>query len=148
MNERSLADAAKPISRSPSRHLRRGAAMAAVLVCLLVVALVGAALVKRMVSHHRQLRQHHRQLQAFWLAESGVERAAARLAASSEYEGESWRIAADAMEGAADAVVTVRVERIAEAPKRRAISVTARYPDDPFHAVVQRKKVLLDLDSR
>ncbi len=60
---------------------RRGLTAAAVLVCLMVVTLVSGVLVKQGVAYRQQVRSQERRLQAEWLAESGVERAFARLAA-------------------------------------------------------------------
>jgi Tfp pilus assembly protein PilX len=69
----------------------------AVLVGLVVVASLIAAMLRVSLSHRRLVRDQERRLQAEWLAESGVRRALARLAANPDYPGETWSIASDAL---------------------------------------------------
>jgi hypothetical protein len=83
----------RPVSRS-------GAILAAALVALFVVSLLGLALIQLVVIHHRQEQVEAQRQQCFWLAESGVQRALARLAKSPDYAGETWTIPSAALTGA------------------------------------------------
>ena len=72
----------------------RGVALLTAIVCLAVVALICGSLVRVAHTQRQQTRTEERRLQAEWLAEAGLERAAAKLADSQEYAGETWQIAA------------------------------------------------------
>ncbi len=54
--------------------------MVAVLVCLIIVTLISGAVLKVGLAQRELARSQERRLQAEWLAESGIERAMARLA--------------------------------------------------------------------
>jgi Tfp pilus assembly protein PilX len=107
--------------------------LAAVLITLLVVMMVGAALTKALVAHHRQSRLAEQRQQAFWLAESAVQRAVHALAKSPDYSGETWRVAADVLASGSAGVVTIKVESLTEPQAGRRIHVEASYPDDSAH---------------
>ena len=63
-----------------------------VLVCLAVAAAISVVVVRQIATERQAVQMNHRSLQALWLAEAGVERAAARLAADPKYAGETWTI--------------------------------------------------------
>ena len=86
-------------------------------------------------------------LQALWLAEAGVERAAARLAADPKYAGETWTISAAELAGGDGAVVRIEVKAIADRPERRSVRVEADYPDAPEHRCRQVKQIVVDRDE-
>lgn len=129
---------------SPGRVLRRrGIIVAVTLVCLLVVATLGAALVRAMVDHRRQsLRDQHR-VQAFWLAESAIDRAASQLASSPDYEGETWQVDGDALGGRWSGAVLIRVEKAGTDEQARRVIVESRYPEDVERRVTERIEVLV-----
>src|SRR4051812_23678064 len=81
-------------SSSRSRPLRCGAVVVVVLICLMLIVLIGGTLLRTGLVQRRQLRMEERKLQAEWLAESGLERAAARLAEDPAYRGETRKILA------------------------------------------------------
>ena len=85
-----------------------------------------------------------REVQAAWLAESGVERAAARLAADVKYTGETWTIPPDELGGENRATVRIEVTPAPGEPNRKTVSVTADYPDDPQHRSRCVKQVSID----
>jgi hypothetical protein len=124
---------------------RSGAILAMTLVCLLVVGALGAMLVQSALREAQQSRQREQQLQTLWLVESGLDRGLARLAASSDYTGETWQIAADALGGRDAATVGIVVETIEENTAARRITVEAIYPDDPQHRIVQRRTIQVEL---
>ncbi len=87
----------KPSRRRPVS--RGGVILAAALTALFVVSLLGLALVQLVLIHHRQEQIEAQRQQCFWLAESGVQRALARLAKSPDYAGETWTIPSATLTG-------------------------------------------------
>jgi len=124
---------------------RRGAVLVMVLICAIVVLAILLSLVKLAVAGRRVVDQQSWQVQAAWLAESGLERAAWRLAADADYRGESWTLPAEQLAGADAAVVQIRVETIPEQSNRRLVRVQADYPDHPQHRARESKQVVLEL---
>ncbi|MBN1588145.1 MAG: hypothetical protein JW888_01380 [Pirellulales bacterium] len=127
------------MSRAP-RSKRRGIAVVFALVCLVVVSvLLGVvtrtALVQRQAAHNEG-----RRTQAAWLAESALDRAAARLAADPDYSGETWTIGADAFGGRHGAVVLIEVVGPDDDPQQRLVRVRADFPDDPVMRVRKSKQ--------
>ena len=128
----------------PHKHpLRSGAAMVIALVALLVVTLIAGMLLRTTIALHRQSRAYERQLQAAWLADSAVARAAAQLASSAEFQGETWTV--DLAPQAGRGVVVIAVEKIDDQPQRRKIAIEARYPDDPVHRAVAIRNLILNV---
>jgi Tfp pilus assembly protein PilX len=122
---------------------RRGVVLACVLVCLLVVAAIGASMLRSTLEEHRQGARREHQIQAMWLAESAVQRAAARLAATPDYQGETWSLDAAALGGRWPATAVIRIETADTEPTARRIVVEARYPEDARQRVVQRRQVTI-----
>ena len=124
---------------------RRGAVLVVVLVCLAVAAAMFVVLVKLAAAGRQSMQAQCWRMQAQWLAESGLERAAARLAADAKYTNETWTIAAEELGGDAAGVVRIRAEAVADQPNRRLVSVEADYPDDPQHRVRCNKQIVVDV---
>jgi len=130
--------------------LRRGAVLIVVLACLAVALLVMASLVRMAVLQRNQMQVGARQLQARWLAESALERAAARLAADPKYSGETWSLPAGALGGRDGAVVKIEVVKIevetaAGQPARRLVRVQADYPDHPHLRVRHTRQLAVEI---
>jgi hypothetical protein len=151
---------------------QRGAILIVVLVCLAVAAAMSVVVVRQIAAERHVVQMNHRSLQALWLAEAGVERAAARLAADPKYAGETWTIPAEELAAgkrgqspfvhstrravpangdcplfpAADdgAVVRIQVETIAGQSERRSVRVEADYPDAPERRCRQVKQIVVD----
>jgi hypothetical protein len=85
------------------------------------------------------------QLQAGWLAESGLERAAQRLAAKSDFAGETWSIPAQLLGGSYAAAVRIRVEAVRDQPKSRLVRVEADYPDRPQDRARESRETMVRL---
>jgi hypothetical protein len=81
--------------------------------------------------------------QAQWLAESGVQRAAARLRAAADYRGETWEIPADLLGSGHPAAVTIEVRTTAGDPSRRELHVVSRYPADGTRAATCERTIVL-----
>jgi hypothetical protein len=103
----------------------------AVLVCLIVLAMIAGAILRSGAAQREEVRAQERGLQADWLAEAGLQRAIARLAADPAYAGETWDIDARALDSADPATVVIAVDRPADRPGRRTIRARADYPRDP-----------------
>ena len=123
---------------------RRGGALVAALVTLLVVMLVAGAVVRSRVLAHRQARHSLHQLQAEWLAESAIERARGQLAQATTYSGEIWRPALKSMSGGDEpAAVEIRVESVQDANQTRRIVAIASYPSDELRRVTIRRELTI-----
>jgi Tfp pilus assembly protein PilV len=140
-------DSVVGVDSAPSRVRRRGLVLAAVLVTLLVVMMVGAALTKALVAHHRQSRLAEQRQQAFWLAESALQRAVHALAKSPDYSGETWRVAADVLGGGGGGVAAIKVESIAEPQAGRRIRVEAYFPDEPVQRSLYQRELFVPVAS-
>jgi hypothetical protein len=144
-----------------ARTERRGLTAVAVLVCLIIVTLISGALLKVGIAHRDQVRAQERRLQAEWLAQSGIDRALARLSAKADYTGETWELAPRDLDlretpgsqrGPA-AIVHIKVERPkgaspgSDAADRRLIKVQADYPPDLPRRTRHSMQILAELNS-
>jgi hypothetical protein len=112
----------------------------AVLVCLVVVTLVSGVLLRIGLAHRDQVRSQEHRLQAEWLAQSGLDRALARIAADPNYPGETWKLThrdlglteVPGAEPAPAAVVAIKVEPAGSPGNsgQKLIKVQADYPPD------------------
>ena len=125
---------------------RRGAVLIVVLVCLALATTMFVLVVKQAVAERRAIDRSHSALQSLWLAEAGVERAVARLAAEEDYAGETWIIPGQQL-SRDDAVVRIKVEKVADRPERRSIRVEADYPSGSEHRCRRVKQILMDRDA-
>lgn len=132
------------------RHSRnhRGSTIFAVLVALLVVMALAGLLVQSIVARQRQLRREEQRAQCQWLAESAVERGAARLKRDAEYAGETWHVTAEELATEKAGLVKIQVEPVEGSPNRRQVKIEANYPDDPVHRIAVRKRILVDLTPK
>ena len=83
---------------------RGGAALIAAIVTLAIVASLALTMVRSTLIARANRQTAADRLQAAWLAEAGVERAAARAADDEEYSGETWEVPAEALDGRAGKV--------------------------------------------
>lgn len=123
---------------------RRGAALVAVLVLLSVFMLLAAGWARRIVGERQEVRRWHVEVQATRLAESGLARARAQLAASAEYRGEVWEIPADSWEAGQDASVRIDVDIQDRDSDRRLVEIVARarFPQGSERAVQRTRRAL------
>ena len=118
------------------------------LVCVAIVTMLFASIVRLSGTRRQSLQTRQRQAQAAWLAESGLERAAWRLGQDAEYSGETWNLSAEQLGAADSAVVRIEVEAFPEQPGRRVIRVRADYPDHPVHRGRVSKRAVVRLPNR
>lgn len=122
------------------RRQRRGAALLMAIVCLMVMTALAVSLARSLVAQQRQLRLRGSQMQAFWLAESAVERARVRLDATPEYAGEDWHVELELRGAAVEARATIRVESVAGESSQRRIVVQARCPAEGDASVLEMRE--------
>lgn len=79
--------------------MRRGTILLLVLVSVLIAGALMASVVRSTTLRRAQQRQEFARWQASRLADSGLARAAARLASDPNYRGETWSIAAEILGG-------------------------------------------------
>ena len=115
------------------------------LVCLSVVLLLSAAIVRNLVFHQRQTRADQQRLQAMWLAESAVDRAYAALRLSPEFTHAVWQVELTGAHGPETGVAEISVESDSSSSRQRRIHIVARWPDDPLHRSVHRKDLIINL---
>ena len=146
------ADPSRVTARRAGCHAlpkRQGAVLMAVVVCLFVIGLVGANLLTTLMSRERQMRIEQHRMQAFWLAESAIDRARARLRESPDYNGETWQpsLTRPVAGGALQAEATIRIQRRQAAPQLLVL-VETKYPlSGPFQAGY-RKQLWIELSSQ
>jgi type II secretory pathway component PulK len=126
---------------------RRGAILILVLACLAIAAAMSVVIMGQILAERRAVQLNHRRLQAAWLAEAGVERAAARLAADPKYTGENWKIAAKELASDESASVRIQIGTIAGQPERRSVRVQSDYSDAPERRCRQLKQIIVDRNA-
>jgi Tfp pilus assembly protein PilX len=112
---------------------RRGAFTVIVLICLLVSGMLLATLLRLALQQNRQAGYEQARLQAAWLAVSGLDRAADRLALEPDYAGETWTIEPASLGGRSAGTVVIRVEKAEADSDRRTVVVEAVYPAEGPH---------------
>jgi type II secretory pathway component PulK len=81
--------------RSPRYLVARGVAVLAVIICLIIVASLGGALVLDLKTGWEDYRQSRLALQADWLIASAIDRVRSQLLTNPDYPGETWKINAE-----------------------------------------------------
>lgn len=126
---------------------RRAAVLVVVLVCLGVASIIFASLLRNLVSQHNAAQSDEWRVQAAWLAESGLERAANRLRSDAKYAGETWRIPADALGGTSGAALHIEVQTIPGQRGQRLVRVQADFPDGAKRWARQTRQAPVPVDD-
>gem|GEM_PF-870765 len=129
-------------------HDRRGAVLVVALVLLVLATLICGVLMKTGLAESRLVRHQAQELQAAWLVESGVERAAAKLAESRDYAGETWNLPAETIGGEWPATVLITIVKPQDESPRRTVRVRADYPPDERWRVRHSKEVVVRLKTQ
>jgi hypothetical protein len=127
---------------------RRGVVLIMVLVALGLTAVIGGALLQVGGMERSLLAAREQESQVRWLAESGVERAAAQLAADHGYAGETWLLAEEDLGGRGPGQVTILVEPNDANPGLRRVAVEAEFPSGATSPKRYTKQVELELKPR
>ena len=124
---------------------RRGAVLIIALVCLALITVISGALLRWSLNEHKLLAGRQRQSQAFWLAEAGIDRAAANLVRDPGYIGETWIVEAADMIDDQAARVRINVMTVADQTRQRIIEVVAEYPLESKAPTRIQKQVIYHL---
>ncbi len=127
------------------RRPRRGLASVAILIALIVIGLIGFGLLKVGLARRGEVGAEERRLQAGWLAEAGLDRAVARLAAADDFRGEVWEIPAEEFGGRGAASVTIRVEPVAGRDGVRKVRVEAEYPSGSSLRARKSREIIMEI---
>jgi type II secretory pathway component PulK len=120
---------------------RSGAVIVIAMICLLLSSVLAVSLVKLALAHREQIDRDVWQLQAEWLAEAGLDRAAARLHSEADYRGEVW---APDLTGALPHAARIEISvEPRDGDGATAITVVSDYPDDAHERVRVRKSTIL-----
>jgi hypothetical protein len=124
---------------------RRGVVLLVGIVCLAIASVVFLSLLRVSIAEKHRVDTEAWQLQAAWLAESGLERAVARLADDPGYQGETWSLSAQDLGTQHDAAVRIEVENVPDRPLERTLRVEADYPNEPQRRARYSKQVLIEV---
>jgi hypothetical protein len=136
----------------PRVSRRRGVMTIVALVCVMVASTLMIVAVRRALAESQLGRLEIRRAQSRWLAESGLERAAARLAADPKYSGEVWKIPPAVVTGRAEetpagggGTVKIEVATPPGQPAQRLVRVQADWPDEPAQRARHTKQAIVEL---
>ena len=127
---------------------RRGMALLVAMVCVAITAVVFVALLRLALAQEEAVRADAQELQASWLAESAVDRAAAKLRADDGYQGETWNLPAQLLAGVDDAAVEIKIEVVPQRPEIRRIDVRVDYPAQTEFRARQSKSVMITFEGK
>ena len=133
------------MNRAKRKPNRRGIVLVVVLVCFAVLAVLLVSSVRLTASGHQAMQRQARRLQADWLAESALQRAAWQLARAGDYSGETWSVSAEQLGTSDSAVVTIEVEPVADRPEERLVRAVADYPENSRRRVRQVRQVIVEI---
>lgn len=122
---------------------RRGSVFPIFIIALVVLATVTGSLLKTTLLQRKRVKADNIAAQADWLAISALDRAAARLTASTEYSGEDWKIASETLGGKSSAIVNLTVQEVPDSETQKQITVRVNYaPESAFPAQVTRTRTV------
>jgi Tfp pilus assembly protein PilX len=127
--------------------MRKGTALIVVLAALAVATLLFMAAMKMILIQRKTIELGSRQIQAGLLAESGIQRAAARLAADKDYHGETWNISAEDLGGRDGGIVAIKVEPVPGKADRRAVHVEADFPPESDQRARETREVIMKVEA-
>ncbi len=132
-----------PVRRRSRRRPRqaRGFILFGVLICLVIAGAMVLGWFRDLASQRRQQRLVEQKAQTKWLAEAGIERAAAKLRSDRRYTGETWHVPAADLNGHDDAQITLHVGAAVGQPNRRTLEATADFPSDELRRTRITKKI-------
>ena len=133
------------VQETSGRSRQRGLVSVAVLIGLIIIGLICAGLLKVALARRSEVALEERRSQTEWLAESGLERASARLAASGDYQGETWEIPAEDLGGRGPAKVLIEIQPIADRLDHRKVRVQADYPSESSLRTRQTREIIIKI---
>mgnify|MGYP006969382856 CR=1 FL=1 len=151
-NERRLTARRSPSTDRHAHGSRRAAVLVVALMCLLLAGVFAVSLVQHALRQRDQVLRDEWQMQAYWLADSAIDRAAQRVSVDQDYSGEVWRPASAGPAGEGDKLigqVEIRVTRepAVDGVLRTRVLVIADVPDDPVDRARVRRETVLEFRS-
>lgn len=122
---------------------RRGSVVVIAMICLMLASFLVMNLAKMTFANRSQQRKELQIEQAAWLTEAGVSRAVYHLRTNPNYEGETWTVAAEHLNGFETGEVTISVS----ADDRSQVTVTTLYPAGSVAAVRRSKTITVSVPS-
>jgi hypothetical protein len=113
--------------RVVSTHRPQGTVLVAALVALVIVMAMLGVMLQSSLRNRRQLHAERDRRQCELLLQAGVERAAYRLANDAEYQGETWRLAADEITNQGEGEVVITASPMSDEESWR-VHVVAEFP--------------------
>jgi Tfp pilus assembly protein PilV len=117
--------------------------MLVVLVCIVLVSMVTLSLIKITLAQRSQSQRELWRMQSSWLVESGIERAAAKIAIDGGYAGETWSVAADELGGGRAGEVRIVVQPMDGRDDARQVRVEAVFPAGTDQRAKSSKQVIV-----
>ncbi len=121
---------------------RRGSALIIAMICLVLTSVLTVSLVQIVLLQRGQVERDEWQLQAEWLAESGLDRAVAQLASNASYSGEEW-LPQPSDAPAPLGRVTITMERLSDTSGMR-VTAVADVPHDAEERARVRKTMMIE----
>jgi type II secretory pathway component PulK len=137
----------KLMSRETLLVNRRGLVLIVVMVSLALFAALSGVLLKLALTEQRQARMEEWCLQSEWIVESAIERAAAQLAQSETYAGESWQVPAERLGEGNTCVALIQIERDADRENLRQVRVIADFRRDGQGVARRTKEITIELQA-
>ena len=119
-----------------------GVAMVLVLLCLVVVTASIGTMLRTLVLMNRHARRQAHTTQAFWLADSGIQRAVSLRQRDPQYNGETWSVTAEDW-GARSGKVEIQVNVDPDDQGLATVSVVATFPQNNKFAVRARRETTI-----
>ena len=112
---------------SCAENRRSGVILVVAMICLFLTSLLLGTLLQMAVAQRRYAKMEAAALQAEWLADSALERAAAALAQNANYTGETWTVPAKDLDGTHSGRVVIALVPL-KGSRQRELKVIAHYP--------------------
>ena len=120
--------------------------MIVAMVCLVLASTLLGTLLRMAWIGRTQAKIEAAALQAEWLAESGLERAAAKLADDANYAGETWNVAAEDLDTRHAGQVEIQVAP-SQQSGQKSIQVTAQYPAGQTPSATRSKRIEVNIKA-
>ena len=117
---------------------RRGAIALIAVVCLILIGTISLSLLRVGMIRKGRLGDDLRGVQAAWLVEAGLERAALRIGADPSFQGETWLVPAEAL-GGRPAEVRIDIEGGDDPDAPGIIRIRVDYPSNGDPAARARR---------
>ena len=133
----------KNLTQSSMLVPRRGAVLVIVMICLLIVSLLMASLLKSALLQRRQMMKEQFRVQAEWILESALERAALQRLKDPEYQGEVWKISSADLGTRYSGSAEITLKPTEKGDSLISIQARVKYPEKTMLSVTRTKKVIL-----